>query len=960
MNECGAVQKSSSVRVKRIEQSTIQIMTRYFLVFATFILFELVHSEEQLVQTDSRLSSSSLCSIHRQGFSQFERVQLTSTSINIRLKNIFSEVTCPSVRVDVAITNLQTNKLERTIENIQTSTVRIDQLFPNENYSITVKISNEIDTRILPAHVFQTLPFASQQTETLTNEDLLSIEHIEAFVLPHTLLYIVTLPPQMRRASILANITLSYFHNRRQYQYHQLVKPLDNNVISHLGRLTTKTIAFSLELPYENKTSIEYTSFIQLFLSNDQRHSIVDHPVIIESPQPITMEFISLSTRSMRVSIHHLCLSYIEVKVTVYQNSEIISRGQCDINKKDNSLEAIVNGQCSLMFDKLQPEQNYSLSIRTTCPITTSSGASYVFYDRARVFPFQTTSGLPDDRSFLLSFSQTNRTISWKEPSSNMSYFGPDYYYQLLIKLNQNWTLIYQGNETFYQLNKTLIDRTNLTFRLYVGNRFGRQEKNYSQIDIHINAVRPSYTNNQIVSFTLLILFLLLLLFGFLCFGFYLRNKKLYGKLKKKYYQNGEISDKELEHLRSLTHPTGLKDNILYTWNHTPTNGDLNKLPTIERALIKLDRLIGKGAFGEVYAGTMLSKQPVAVKTLLSTASSSQRVDFLKEAIIMNQFSHEHIIHLLGVCFQNDNQPQFLVLELMNRGDLQNYLRRSRPTKENNYQCQLSYEDCLDIAKQIADGACYLEQHSYVHRDLAARNCLVSTSENGNMVVKIGDFGLARMLSQQDYYRKTGEALLPVRWMAPESLLDALFTSHSDIWSFGIVMWEIITLGQVPYSPLNNQQVISLVTTTRGTLQKPTQCTQTLYELMITCWHYIPENRLNFRDVHSRLNEIELDKQKEQPATWFSYETSSETARQVVNGVLSHIEPPTSISFEGSDAGECRSSTSGCFSSMTESNSQLHHHSNRLASPYQLRLIDDTTSNEFMGDSHSDIIVRSL
>lgn len=108
---------------------------------------------------------------------------------------------------------------------------------------------------------------------------------------------------------------------------------------------------------------------------------------------------------------------------------------------------------------------------------------------------------------------------------------------------------------------------------------------------------------------------------------------------------------------------------------------------------------------------------------MLSTASPSQRVDFLKEAIIMNQFNHEHIIHLLGVCFQNDNQPQFLVLELMDRGDLQNYLRRSRPTKENDYQCQLSYEDCLDIAKQIADGACYLEQHSYVHRYANAIEC---------------------------------------------------------------------------------------------------------------------------------------------------------------------------------------------------------------------------------------------
>ncbi|UJR27566.1 hypothetical protein I4U23_008847 [Adineta vaga] len=941
------------------------MMTRCFHLFVIFIFFEIVHSEEQFVRTNPHFTSSSYCSIHRQGFGQIEQVQLTSTSITIQLKNNVSDVTCPPVHIDVAITNIQTNKLERTIENIQTNIFQIDRLAPHKNYSILIKLSNEKDSRVLPTYIFQTLPLAAnQQIEILTNEDLLSIEHIEAFLLPHILVYIVTIPSQLRRSTILGNITLSYSINQKQYQYHHLVKPLDNNVISHLGRLTTKTIAFSLELPSKENNVVDYTSFIQLFFSNDQKQSIIDHPIIIESPQQITTEIFPISTRTIRVLIRHLCSSYIEVKAIVYHNSEITARGQCDINKKENSLLDIVNGQCSLLFDKLQPERNYSLSIRATCPITTSTSASYVFYDHARIFPFQTTSGLPDETPVLLTFSQNNQTLLWKQSSTNISYLGPDYYYELLTKFNHNWTIVYSGNQTFYKLNKSLIEKTNLTFRLYVGNRYGRQEKNYSQINIQIDAIQRTYTSNQIVSFTILISFLLLLLFGFLFFGCYLRNKKLYGKLKKKYYQNGEISDKELEHLRSLTHPTGLKDNILYTWNHTPTNVDVTKLPNVERTMIKLDRLIGKGAFGEVYAGTMMEKQLVAIKTLLNTASPSQRVDFLKEAIIMNQFNHEHIIHLLGVCFQNNNQPQFLVIELMNQGDLQNYLRRSRPTKDNDNQCQLSYDDCLDIAKQIADGACYLEQNSYVHRDLAARNCLVSSLENktnGKMMVKIGDFGLARMLSQQDYYRKTGEALLPVRWMAPESLLDALFTSHSDIWSFGIVMWEIITLGQVPYSPLNNQQVISLVTTTRGTLQKPIQCTQTLYELMITCWHYIPENRLSFQDIHSRLNDILLDKDREQPTIWFSNETSSETARHVLNGVLSHIEPPTSLSFEGSDVGECRSSTSGCFSSMTESNSQLHHHSNRIASPYQLRLIDDTTSNDFAEeDNHSDILVRSL
>jgi hypothetical protein len=131
---------------------------------------------------------------------------------------------------------------------------------------------------------------------------------------------------------------------------------------------------------------------------------------------------------------------------------------------------------------------------------------------------------------------------------------------------------------------------------------------------------------------------------------------------------------------------------------------------------------------------------------------------------------------------------------------------------------------------------------------------------------------------------------------------------------------------------------------------------------MLSCWHYIPENRINFLDIYSRLNEILLDENKEQPSIWFSKEISSQTARNVLDSVLNHIEPPTSTSFESSDAGECRSSTSGCFSSMTESSSQNHqHHPNQIVPSYQLRLIDDTTSNDFADDDdHSDIIVRSF
>ena len=232
----------------------------------------------------------------------------------------------------------------------------------------------------------------------------------------------------------------------------------------------------------------------------------------------------------------------------------------------------------------------------------------------------------------------------------------------------------------------------------------------------------------------------------------------------------------------------------------------------------------------------------------------------------MNQFDHQHIVHLLGVCFHHDQQPQFLVLELMNKGDLQNYLRSSRPN-QNHEQCRLSYDACLDIARQIADGACYLEQHGYVHRSVKSQFEKIFIEKNSYLLeiwqheivwylcqiiltIKLLSRSVIlvwhvcwaiRIITEKRVklsYRFVGwhqnrcsmQFLLRIRISGNVQFV--LFIcrelSHHEFRSFGIVLWEIITLGQVPYSPLNNQQVVSLITTTRGTLEKPNHCTNAL------------------------------------------------------------------------------------------------------------------------------------
>ncbi|XP_076354950.1 inactive tyrosine-protein kinase transmembrane receptor ROR1-like isoform X2 [Tachypleus tridentatus] len=282
------------------------------------------------------------------------------------------------------------------------------------------------------------------------------------------------------------------------------------------------------------------------------------------------------------------------------------------------------------------------------------------------------------------------------------------------------------------------------------------------------------------------------------------------------------------------------------------------RAPEFPHSSVRFLHLLGEGAFGKVYRGELIgihgpgSVTLVAIKSLKENATFKMQQDFRREAEMMSGLHHPNIVCLLGVCFQEE--PLSMLFEYMTRGDLHEYLISRSPRTdlsicgEENTQHILELPDLLHISRQVAGGMEYLSGHHYVHRDLATRNCLVDEG----LTVKISDFGLSRDIYSSDYYRVQSKSLLPVRWMPPESILYGKFSTESDVWSFGVVMWEVFSFGLQPYYGYNNQEVIDMIRS-RHLLPCPEMCPPHMYAMMVECWHEIPSRRPTFRELHARL-----------------------------------------------------------------------------------------------------------
>ncbi|XP_015217212.1 ephrin type-A receptor 3 isoform X2 [Lepisosteus oculatus] len=434
--------------------------------------------------------------------------------------------------------------------------------------------------------------------------------------------------------------------------------------------------------------------------------------------------------------------------------------------------------------------------------------------------------------------SRNSISLSWLEPERPNGIIL-DYEVKYYEKEQETSYTILRSKGTNVTLNGLKPDTTYLLqIRARTAAGYGTSSRKF-EFETSPDSFSISSENSQVVIIAIsaavaiiLVTVVVYVLIGRFC-GY---SKSKHADEKRLHFGNGHL---KLPGIRTYVDPHTYED---------PNQAVHEFAKELDAACISIDKVVGAGEFGEVCSGRLKlpSKKEicVAIKTLKAGYTEKQRRDFLSEASIMGQFDHPNIIRLEGVVTRSKCKPVMIVTEYMENGSLDSFLRK--------HDAQFTVIQLVGMLRGIASGMKYLSDMGYVHRDLAARNILV----NSNLVCKVSDFGLSRVLEDDPeaaYTTRGGK--IPIRWTAPEAIAYRKFTSASDVWSYGIVLWEVMSYGERPYWEMSNQDVIKAVDEGYR-LPPPMDCPAALYQLMLDCWQKDRNNRPKFEQIVSILDKL--------------------------------------------------------------------------------------------------------
>nr|XP_025978252.1 ephrin type-A receptor 3 isoform X3 [Dromaius novaehollandiae] len=433
--------------------------------------------------------------------------------------------------------------------------------------------------------------------------------------------------------------------------------------------------------------------------------------------------------------------------------------------------------------------------------------------------------------------SRNSVSLSWQEPEHPNGIIL-DYEVKYYEKEQETSYTILRAKSTNVTINGLKPDTTYVfQIRARTAAGYGTNSRKF-EFETSPDSFSISSENSQVVMIAIsaAVAIILLTVVVYVVIGRFCGHKKSkHGTDEKRlHFGNGHL---KLPGLRTYVDPHTYED---------PNQAVHEFAKELDASNISIDKVVGAGEFGEVCSGRLKlpSKKEisVAIKTLKVGYTEKQRRDFLGEASIMGQFDHPNIIRLEGVVTKS--KPVMIVTEYMENGSLDSFLRK--------HDAQFTVIQLVGMLRGIASGMKYLSDMGYVHRDLAARNILI----NSNLVCKVSDFGLSRVLEDDPeaaYTTRGGK--IPIRWTSPEAIAYRKFTSASDAWSYGIVLWEVMSYGERPYWEMSNQDVIKAVDEGYR-LPPPMDCPAALYQLMLDCWQKDRNNRPKFEQIVSILDKL--------------------------------------------------------------------------------------------------------